>query len=73
MDAGGKVCGPCSGDNRNWVCERCGRVDLLIGGSRCLACTVHARISELLTGPDGQIPSQLTGVAALLLDDNDTE
>jgi hypothetical protein len=29
--------------------------------------------NELLTGPDGQIPSQLASVATLLLDDNDPE
>ncbi|VBA46786.1 hypothetical protein LAUMK13_05725 [Mycobacterium innocens] len=72
-DGHGEVCGPCSGDTRNWICQGCGRVDLLIGGSHCLACTVAARVRHVLTGPDGQIPAQLGGVARLLLEANAPE
>ena len=72
-DGGGSVCGPCSGDARNWVCDGCGQVDLLIGGTRCLACTTTARVHSLLTGPDGQITTQLQGVATFLLNDNTAE
>ena len=72
-DDGGSVCGPCSGDGRNWICDGCGRVDLLIGGARCLACTTKARVRELLTGPDDQIPTRLEGVATYLLEDNTPE
>ena len=72
-DTGREVCGPCSGDDRNWICDWCGRVDLLIGNTHCLACTVGARVNQLLTGPDGQIPTQLAGVAAFLLDDTTPE
>jgi hypothetical protein len=72
-EGGGAVCGPCSGDGRNWICEGCGQVDLLIGGARCLACTTKARVRELLTGSDGQIRTQLQGVATFLLEDNSPE
>jgi hypothetical protein len=72
-DGGGSVCGPCSGDGRNWICDGCGQVDLLIGGARCLACTAKARVRELLAGPDGQILTQLEGVATFLLEDNTPE
>jgi hypothetical protein len=72
-DDGGSVCGPCSGDGRNWVCDGCGQVDLLIGGTQCLACTTTARVRALLTGPDGQITPQLQGVATFLLQDNTAE
>jgi hypothetical protein len=72
-EGGGSVCGPCSGDSRNWVCDGCGQVDLLIGGTQCLACTNKARVGELLTGPDGQIATQLEGVATFLLQDNTSE
>ena len=54
---------------RNWVCDGCGQVDLLIGGTDCLACSTKARVRELLAGPDGQIVSQLEGVATYLLKD----
>jgi hypothetical protein len=47
-DVGGRVCGPCSGDDRNWICDGCGQIDLLIGGRQCLACAVRARVQELL-------------------------
>ena len=67
------MCGPCSGDGRNWVCDGCGQVDLLIGGTRCLACTTNDRVRALLTGPDGQIATQLAGVATFLLQDNTSE
>ena len=73
IDGGGSVCGPCSGDGRNWICDGCGQVDLLIGGTHCLACTTKARVGELLAGPDGQILTQLEGVATLLLQDNTPE
>lgn len=72
-DAGREVCGPCCGDDRNWICAGCGQVDLLIGGTHCLACTVKARVHQLLAGPDGQIPTQLEGFATFLLDDNTPE
>lgn len=72
-DAGRGICGPCSGDGRNWVCEDCGRVDLLIAGRQCLACTVKSRVRQVLTGPDGQIPTPLRDVATLLLLDNTAE
>lgn len=67
------ICGPCCGDDRNWVCTGCGRVDLLIAASQCLACTVKARVRNLLSGSDGHIPAQLHGVATLLLVDNTAE
>ena len=72
-DGGAELCGPCSGDGRNWTCEDCGRVDLLFGGTRCLACTVKARVVELLGGPDGQIDDHLKGLSEFLLVDNAPE
>lgn len=61
------MCGPCSGDARNWTCHNCGQVDLLIAGTHCLECSNQRRTRELLTGPDGQITTQLGGVATFLL------
>lgn len=69
----GSICGPCTGDTRNWVCAGCGKVDLLIGGTHCLACTVRTRVNDLLAGPDGKIPTQLGGVATMLLEHNTPE
>lgn len=72
-DNGLELCGPCSGDDRNWVCSTCGRVDLLFAGSECIACSVKRRVRELLTGPAGQIAPQLDGVATFLLTDRPFE
>ena len=38
-----------------------------------MACTTKARVRELLTGPDDQIPTRLEGVATYLLEDNTPE
>ena len=64
---------PLLGDDRNWVCGTCGRVDLLFAACECIACSVKRRVRELLTGPDGQIPAQLDGVATFLLTDRPFE
>lgn len=72
-DQGDEVCGPCSGDGRNWICDQCGRVDLLIGGTQCIACAATTRVTELLTGPDGQVRCQLDGVRRFLLENNTPE
>ena len=68
-----RLCGPCSGDGRNWTCDTCGRVDLLLAAAQCMACSVKRRVRELLTGPDGQIATQLDGVARFLLTDRPFE
>lgn len=70
---GSRICGPCSGDARNWRCHRCGTVGLLIENTFCLSCSVESRVHDLLTGPDGRIHPQLAGVATFLLDENPRE
>ena len=72
-DSGAGVCGLCSGDGRNWTCHDCGRVDLLLGGTQCLACTAKRRVTDTLTGPDGQIDDQLQGLWHYLVVDNTPE
>ncbi|UDG97544.1 hypothetical protein [Rhodococcus opacus] len=73
MALGGRVCGPCSGDDRNWHCVRCGRVDLLVAGTHCLACDTALRSHDLLADPDGQISSQLTGLNTLFTEPDTAE
>ncbi|KXF54492.1 hypothetical protein AXA44_41545 [Rhodococcus sp. SC4] len=67
------MCGPCSGDDRNWHCVRCGRVDLLVAGTHCLACDTALRSHDLLADPDGQISSQLTGLNTLFTEPDTAE
>lgn len=67
---GDRICGPCSGDCRNWRCRHCGIVGLLIENTFCLSCSVESRVHDLLTGPDGRVHPQFAGVATFLLDEN---
>jgi hypothetical protein len=55
------------------VCERCGRVDLLLATGLCLPCDVTIGVDDVLTGRDGQIHPQLGGVRTLLLDGGTAE
>ncbi|MDV6278557.1 hypothetical protein R3Q06_34745 [Rhodococcus erythropolis] len=70
---GDRICGPCSGDGRNWHCHHCWKVDLLIDNILCLSCSVESRVQDLLTGPDGHIHPHLAGVSVFLLDENPRE
>lgn len=70
---GDRICGPCSGDERNWHCHHCGKVDLLIDNILCLSCSVESRVEDLLTGQDGHIHPHLAGISAFLLDENPRE
>lgn len=71
--SGAPVCGPCAGDGRNWKCDNCGRVDLLIAGTVCLQCSVTARLDAVLRGPDGRIHPQLDELRRMLLHDHTAE
>ena len=70
---GSRICGPCSGDARNWRCRRCGTVGLLIENTYCLSCSVESRVQDLLTSPSGRLHPQLADVATFLLDENPRE
>jgi hypothetical protein len=72
-DSGDGVCGPCCGGARNWVCRRCGRVDLLNSDEHCLGCVTRERVDQMLAGPDGTVHPQLGGLRSLLLGDNTPE
>lgn len=70
---GDQICGPCSGDCRNWHCHHCGKVDLLIDNIFCLSCSVESRVQDLLTGSDGRVRPRLAGISVFLLDENPRE
>ncbi len=64
---GSGICGPCSGDERNWTCHQCGRVDLLDIEQHCRRCVVRARVRALVSGPDGAVHPQLGRLPSALL------
>jgi len=66
-DQGARVCGPCSGDGRDHACRQCGQIALLHADRRCPTCIVTERVTNLRTGPDGAVPTQLRGLHQLLL------
>jgi len=64
-DQGARFCGPCSGDGRDHACRQCGRIALLHADRRCPTCIVTERVTDLLTGPDGVVPTQHQSVRHL--------
>lgn len=61
------ICGPCSGDRRNWPCRSCGVVDLLVTTADCVRCLNTARIDEALGCSHPQLHTQVESVRDLLL------
>ncbi|MFC5665588.1 hypothetical protein ACFP3U_21740 [Kitasatospora misakiensis] len=72
LDASGqKVCGPCAGDAREWICTRCGRFDALFSDRQCPRCVVERRLRSLLSDQNGQVRPQLEPLLALLTTESD--
>lgn len=66
-DHGDPICGPCSGEHRNWYCRSCGTIDLLVTATDCLGCRNAARVNEALHCSHPQLRAQTESVRALLL------
>lgn len=62
------ICGPCSGEHRNWYCRSCGAIDLLVTTTDCLGCRNATRIDKLLICSHPQLRRQTEQVRALLLE-----
>jgi hypothetical protein len=60
------ICGPCGGDQRDWICRDCGRFAALFSNGRCPTCVATERVHALLSGPDGQVRAQLSPLVDLL-------
>lgn len=61
-DAGGEICGPCSGLPGVYICPGCGRGGRLYADGRCPRCVLAERLGQHLAGPDGQVHAQLRPV-----------
>lgn len=64
---GHPLCGPCSGEHRNWYCRSCGNIDLLVTAADCLGCRNAARIDQALHCSHPQLRGQTEQIRALLL------
>jgi hypothetical protein len=54
------ICGPCAGSGSGPQCRACGDHGGLYADGQCPRCVLRARLTDLLTGPDGTITAQLT-------------
>ena len=48
------------------ACSQCGREDRLFERGRCAPCALARRVSELCTGPGGEIPAALVAVCDVI-------
>ncbi|MGH4011279.1 MAG: hypothetical protein ACRDTH_24485 [Pseudonocardiaceae bacterium] len=63
---GARICGPCAGDTREWICRQCGRFAALFADGRCAHCVARQRLHDLLSGPDRHIRPQLRPLMDML-------
>jgi hypothetical protein len=64
---GAGVCGPCAGAGDAFDCRCCGATGLATSHGLCPHCLLRARVHDLLTGPDGNIATNLEPLAQALL------
>lgn len=69
LDAGGRtICADCAGQPSIFTCAQCGREDHPYGHVRCARCTLHERLTALLTDPaTGDIHERLRPVFDTIL------
>jgi len=65
-DDGTLICGPCASISDAYLCSGCGTSGRLYAEGLCPRCLLSRRLRRHLTGPDGQVPEQLTPVLQAL-------
>ncbi len=58
-ERGAPICGPCAGIDVAYSCAGCGTPTMLYSDNQCARCILTVRLTDLLTGPDGTVPSEL--------------
>ena len=66
--SGERVCGPCAGTARDYLCSTCGAAGEQHFAQTCLRCSVARATEQLLGGPTGAIPERLTDLPSALAD-----
>jgi hypothetical protein len=66
--AGQPTCGPCAGSTLDYRCHGCGQAVVLFRHGRCHRCTLHERLTILLTTAHPHIAVQLQPLRDQLLD-----
>lgn len=58
----GPVCEPCYRTTATRPCGDCGSRERLFERGRCVRCVLARRTTDLLAGPDGQVPARFAGL-----------
>ena len=58
----GPICEPCYRTTATRTCGDCGTLERLFERGRCVRCVLTRRTTDLLAGPDGQIPPRFTSL-----------
>lgn len=65
-DRGERVCGPCAGSTRDYICATCGAPGEQHFENTCVRCSVIRAAGDLLANATGMIPARLAGFPAAL-------
>ncbi len=61
-DRGERVCGPCAGSTRDYICATCGAAGEQHFENTCIRCSVIRAAGDLLAAATGVIPERLAGL-----------
>lgn len=61
-DRGERVCGPCAGSTRDYICAKCGAAGEQHFENTCIRCSVIRAAGDLLAAATGVIPERLAGL-----------
>lgn len=65
-ETGERICGPCAGATRDYVCAHCGAAGDQHFEQTCIRCSVTLSVRQLLSSATGMIPESLAGLPAAL-------
>ena len=66
-DRGERVCGPCAGSTRDYICATCGAAGEQHFENTCIRCSVIRAAGDLLAAATGVIPERLAGLPDALV------
>jgi hypothetical protein len=65
-EQGGNICGPCAGEQRNWLCRTCHLFAALYADGNCPTCVAREEVHDLLSDHAGNVQQQLLPLLNLL-------
>ena len=61
-----RVCGPCAGDQRSYLCKRCGGGEEIYRRDTCVRCVARQRLTDHLSGEDATMDAAMARVVNAL-------